>query len=100
MPKFSFIQKHQLSKNDAKIRLSKLVDELKVNFHSFMKNPQESWEDYTAHFSFEMSGGKIQGKVIVFDDEAQLEISYPLILTPFRGMVEKEIKRKAEELLS
>lgn len=100
MPKFTFKHKHQLTIDDAKYRLSKLIVELKSDFGSMIKNPQESWNNYTANISFEISGGKIDGIVKLVDDEAILEISYPIILMPFRNLVEKEIKKKAMELLA
>jgi len=100
MPKFTFKHKHQLTIDDAKYRLSKLIDELKIDFGSFIHNPKESWTEYNALFSFEISGGKVDGVVKLVEDEAFLEISYPFILMPFKNLVEKEIKRKAIELLS
>lgn len=100
MPKFTFKHKHQLTIDDAKYRLSKLIEELKIDFGSFIRNPKESWTDYIAQFSFEISGGRVDGIVKLIEDEALLEISYPIILIPFRNIVEKEIKRKAIELLS
>ena len=100
MPKFKFTQTHSLGHDEAKNRLSKLVDKMKEDFKNLISNAEEHWEDNTAFFSFKIYGATVKGKVEVTKENADLEIEYPLTMAPFKSMVEKEIRKKAEELLS
>ncbi len=100
MPRFNFTQSHKLGTEEAKNRLSQLVDKLKEDFKNMIHEPEQHWEENLAHFSFRIYGGIIKGRVKVENEQAYLEIEYPFTLAPFKGMVEKEIRTKAEELLS
>lgn len=100
MPKFNFTQAHKLGKTEAKNRLSQLVEKLKDDFKNLISDADEKWYGDLAEFTFKIYGATVKGSVKVNEDKADLEINYPLTMAPFKTMVEKEIKKKAEELLS
>jgi len=100
MPKFSFTQAHKLGRAEAKNRLSQLVETLKEDFKNLLSDADEKWIGDLAEFTFKIYGATVKGKVKVNEDKADLEINYPLTMAPFKGMVEKEIRKKAEDLLS
>jgi hypothetical protein len=99
MPVLEFTEKHNLPKNEAKLRLTGIVDSLVKEYSELISKPQIAWEGYTAYFSYQLMGKMIKGVMEVYDKKVILRIEYFLFLRPFKSIVLKETRKRAKALL-
>ena len=90
---------HVLPKQEAKTRISKLIEELKTEHRDKISDEYENWNGDSADFGFKVSGMKITGKLIIRDSDVEINGKLPFLAIPFKSQIENLIREKAEELL-
>lgn len=100
MPKFIHTQPHKLDAEEARKRVSKLIDDLKSSFGSAISNVESKWVDNTLEYSFKVMGSNITGNVEVMPDNARLSVVYPIFFAMYSSTLESTIRKKAAELLA
>ena len=99
MPLFEFTERHNLSKNEAKIRLTGIVDSLINEFRGLISMPQISWKGDTARFSYKLMGKTIEGILKINQKKVVVRIQYPLFMRPFKSVVMEVTRKRAKALL-
>jgi hypothetical protein len=75
---------HGLKRDEAKQALKKAFESYRERFSKY--NPQATWtDDYTAEFSFNAKGLRLEGKVTVEEDVMDVELDVPMVLRVFKG---------------
>ncbi|KRE87248.1 polyhydroxyalkanoic acid synthase [Rhodanobacter sp. Soil772] len=88
MPKIDIRRPHQLSIAEARA----VVDQVAARMHEkFGMNGR--WQDDTLLFS----RPGVSGSIAVGSDAIQVKAELGLMLTPLKGIVEQEIRRKLDE---
>ncbi len=91
---------HQLSKEEAQVRIRQLLTNLKEQQADKVSDVKETWEGDHATFSFSIKGFDISGGIKVNADSVDIEGELPFALSFFKGMVADLISAKAKELLA
>ncbi|MBW2194947.1 MAG: polyhydroxyalkanoic acid system family protein [Deltaproteobacteria bacterium] len=100
MPRMNISVPHQLSVKEATKRIKNLVMEFKTQIGDKVTDVNESWVNDAACFSFRILGFLVEGNLYVKASEIRLDGKFPIAALPFKGMVERDIKEKAQVLLS
>ena len=100
MPRMNISVPHELSVNEATKRIKNLIMEFKAQHGDKVTDVKEAWVDVTACFSFRVLGFFVEGNLYVKASEIHLDGKFPIAAIPFKGMVERDIKEKAQVLLS
>jgi putative polyhydroxyalkanoate system protein len=88
MPKIDIRRPHQLSIAEARA----VVDQVAARMHEKF-GMDGRWQDDTLLFS----RPGVSGSIAVSSDAIQVKAELGLMLTPLKGMVEQEIRRKLDE---
>ena len=100
MPKIKVSVPHQLGQDEAKTRISKLIAESRDQFGGKVTNLAEAWNGYMDNFRFRAMGFDVDGQLDVQPNEVRIEVNLPWAALPFKGRVESEILKHAQELLA
>lgn len=100
MPDMSISVPHRLSQKEAAKRIKNLIEKLRSQFGDRASNLQESWQGYTGTYSFEVMGFAVSGKLQVGDSDVTMEGKFPFAALPFKGRIEKTVRKNLEELLA
>lgn len=100
MPNIKLSVPHQLTPDEAKSRVSRLIAESRGKFGDKVSNLQEAWTGNVDHFSFKAMGFAVDGKLEVQATAVAIDINLPWAALPFKSRLESEIVRHAEELLA
>jgi hypothetical protein len=100
MPKMTINVPHRLSEEEALTRIKTLLGDLKQRHGDHITEVKEVWQGNRADFSFKAMGFSTAGTLSVTPTEAELSGSLPFAALPFKGRIEGEIRKRAEELLS
>ena len=99
MPKMNMVVPHNLGKEEALVRIKKLLGELKTQYGDQIQNLQESWSGDEGMFSFSAMGFSVSGKLVVGPSRVELTGNLPFAALPFKGRIERTIRERAVELL-
>jgi len=99
MPKLEIKVTHELTQQEALVRIKKVLPELKVQHADRISNIEESWSGNTGNFKFKVSGFKVSGSLLVEDTYVLIKGEIPFLALPFKGQIEDIIKQKVGELL-
>ncbi|HEY8328319.1 MAG TPA: polyhydroxyalkanoic acid system family protein [Rhodanobacter sp.] len=88
MPKIDIRRPHQLSIAEARA----VVDQVAARMHEKF-GMDGRWQDDTLLFS----RPGVSGSIAVGTDAIQVKAELGLMLTPLKGMIEQEIRRKLDE---
>lgn len=99
MPKIKLSVPHRLNQDEARSRVTRLIAESKEKFGDHVSDLQESWNGNLDNFSFRAMGFSVEGQLDVQPAEVRIEINFPWAALPFKGRVESEIVKHANELL-
>ncbi|MES2331775.1 MAG: polyhydroxyalkanoic acid system family protein [Bacteroidota bacterium] len=99
MAHFDMSIPHQLSKEDALIRIKNLLSETKKQHGDKISNLQEEWRDNIGAFSFTVMGFDVSGILTVNEDTIGLDADLPFAASLFKGKIRDIISEKAGELL-
>lgn len=88
MPKIDIRRPHQLSITDARAVVDKVAARMREKF-----GMEGQWEGDTLRFS----RPGVSGSIAVESEAIQVRAELGMMLTPLKGMVEQEIRRKLDE---
>lgn len=88
MPKIDIRRPHQLSIEEARAVVDKVAARMQEKF-----GMQGRWQGDTLEFS--RSG--VSGTIAVGSDAIEVKAELGMMLSPLKGMVEQEIRRKLDE---
>lgn len=88
MPKIDIRRPHQLSIEEARAVVDKVAARMQEKF-----GMQGRWQGDTLQFS--RSG--VSGTIAVGSDAIEVKAELGMMLSPLKGMVEQEIRRKLDE---
>lgn len=100
MPKIKLSLPHQLSPDEARTRISKLLADTRSKFGDQLSDVQETWNGNTDTFSFRALGFSVDGRLEVQPGEVSVDMNLPWAALPFKGRIESEIRRHGEQLLA
>ena len=100
MPKINLSVAHNLSQEDAKIRIARLMADSRSRFAGRVSNVAESWNGYADAFSFDAMGFSVSGHLEVQPSQVLIEMTVPWAAYPFKARIESEILTHAKELLA
>ncbi len=100
MPRFTSEVEHQLGKDEALLRLKKLLEQVRRQYSEFVTELNGDWADNVLTFSLKTYGFKIDGTLTVDDQLAHLSGSLPFAALPFRGKIEQSIMSELRRELS
>lgn len=99
MPKIDMSVPHSLTQEEAKKRISHLIEDSKTRFAGKVNNVSESWSGYVDSFSFEAMGFSVSGKLDVQPAQVRILIELPWAAAMLKGRIESEIRNQAQQLL-
>lgn len=88
MPKIDIERPHQLPVADARAVVEKVADRMQEKF-----GIEGQWQGDTLHFS----RPGVTGSIAVTPALVQVKAELGMMLSPLKGMVEQEIRRKLDE---
>lgn len=88
MPKIDIHQTHQLPLEQARAKVDQVAQRMLEKFDT-----TSHWKNDTLHFS--RSG--VKGSIAVTADSVDVHAELGMMLSPLKGMVEQEIRRKLTE---
>lgn len=104
MPKSEIAVTHRLKQEEALKRIKTLLSKVKEKHGKEFKILKEEWKLDKCDFSISVSAKgapvAVSGTLIVGQSEVKLSAEYPITATPFKGMVESELKKQAQALLA
>jgi hypothetical protein len=100
MPGFKVSVLHNLSQEDAVLRLKNVIRDLQNRFADKISNVEQSWSGNSAKYSFEVMGFPVSGSLKIHPEKVQLEGKIPFIALPFKERIEKTIRDQMTTLLS
>jgi hypothetical protein len=90
---------HRLGKQEATRRLKTGLGDARVNYARLLTIEEESWTDDTVQFRVRALGQTAAGKIDVFDDRVQLEVTLPWLLAKFAEVVAPTIRKQGTLML-
>ena len=91
---------HQLSKEEAKQRIQKLLSNLKEEQRDIISHIEENWVGDDCNFNFTAKGFDVSGTLQVNPDHVDITGELPFALSFFKGMISDVIEQKAKTLLT
>lgn len=91
---------HQLSKEEAKQRIQKLLSNLKEEQKDMISHINEEWTGDDCTFNFTAKGFDVSGTLQVNPDHVAITGELPFALSFFKGMISDVIEQKAKTLLT
>ncbi|MBL8025953.1 MAG: polyhydroxyalkanoic acid system family protein [Fibrobacteres bacterium] len=85
--------RHKLSESDAAKRIKTRISELKKEYS--ISGMSTKWKGSTLSFSYK----GVEGEMVVSSESVDIEAKVPLLLRPFTGKAEKEIKKELKYIL-
>lgn len=98
MPNITLSIPHQLSREDAKKRVSELVAQVRQQFGN-VGQVTESWNGNNLQFSINMMGMSVSGHIAVELQVVRVEIVLPPALAMLAGGMKQTIEQEAKKLL-
>lgn len=100
MPKINLSVPHQLSQDEAKERISRLIAEGRAQAADQVSDVVENWSGYVDTLSFRARGFAVQGRIEVHPARVAVEMHLPFAAFPFKSRIEQELRERAERLLA
>lgn len=91
---------HNLPANEAKARISRLLDGVKNNYGDTISNLSQSWSGNENRFSFTAKGFKISGTMQLKESLVALDLKLPLAALIMKGKIKSIIENEAKRVLS
>jgi len=100
MPAMSLSVPHKLGKDEATVRMQKLMARLKEKYGDQYKELEETWSEDAVQFAFSSYGMKIKGDLLIGEEAVDLQGEIPFAAMMFKGRIEKEVRETLERFLS
>lgn len=99
MPQFAVTVPHSLGREDARIRLDRLIERMRSQHGDQLGNMQGGWVADVLNFSFSAMGMAVSGAMDVRDDQVSVQGRLPLAAAFFRGKIEQTIRSELRNVL-
>lgn len=99
MPSLDMTIPHDLEKDEALMRIKRMLVQLKQEKGDMIEDLREDWDENSCKFSFVVMGSSISGTFENGDNEVRISADLPFAASLFKGKIESVIREKAEELL-
>jgi putative polyhydroxyalkanoate system protein len=99
MPNLTISIPHQLGRTEAKRRIDELASHLQDQSGGMFKGVQQRWDGDTLHFAVSAAGQSISGTALVNEQNVNLDIALPWMLSLLAGTVKKQVEQQARDLL-
>lgn len=99
MPKFSLEVPHNLSADEARMRLERFVESLQARFQDKVSDLSQSWDGNTLSFGFKTFGFKIAGAIASLEKKLDVTGDLPMTAMMFKGKIESEIREQLARLM-
>src|SRR5579862_6864098 len=100
MPKINLSIPHQLSQDEAKERIARLIAENRAKAFDGISDLAENWSGYVDTFSFRYRGFAVTGKLEAQEAQIVVNVDLPFMALPFKGRIEQEMLTCARQLLA
>ena len=100
MAKIKFEITHQLSQQEALLRVKNLLGEVKSQFADTISNLSEEWNNNSGVFKFKAMGFSVSGTLCVTDKAVEIHGELPFAAIMLRGRIESAIRAKAETIFA
>lgn len=90
---------HQLPIAEAVTRLQNFLEEVRREHADRVSNVQGDWQGETLQFGFTAMSMKINGNLVVREEEVHVSGNLPFAASLFRGTIESTIRGELEKLL-
>src|SRR5688572_10177248 len=100
MPSIKLSLPHKLGADEAKKRITNLINETKEKFGNQVCNVRESWNGNRGDFGFKAMGFDVTGNLLVHPATVDVEINLPFAALPFKGKIERDLSTRAKALLA
>jgi hypothetical protein len=100
MPNLNMTIAHQLSQDEALMRIKAMLTKIKTANPDKINEVKEIWSGYSGEFSFMVQSFLFSGKITVEPNQVRLEAELPYIAMLFKPKIEETIRQEAEKLLT
>ncbi len=98
MAKFNIAVDHELTRQDAVLKLRTFSDSLRSEVHGHVSEVEEQWdENGNLSFSFRALGFKVSGQMVTCETQVTVVGTLPFAALPFRGAIESQVAKKHKE---
>jgi hypothetical protein len=91
---------HTLSKEEAKHRIEKLIEQLRQEHGNELQNLVVDWSDYTAHIRLQARGYSTAGSLEIKDSVVDLDFYVPFLLQVFGKKIKSVIHERLQQSLA
>jgi hypothetical protein len=99
MPSLSVAVSHDLRREEAVDRLKAQFGHLRDRFGQDVSDLVEEWDGHVLRFGFTTYGIRIQGTLTSGDSQVSVAAQLPLMATPFKGAIERQIRSELERIV-
>lgn len=99
MAKMTIRVPHALLQDAAVARAKEILGDVQREHGDMVSNVSEKWDGNTCSFSLSVMGNDIEGTIVVGDSDLNLSAKVPFMATFFKGRIEQEIRKVAEDRL-
>ena len=90
---------HRLGRQEASRRLKNGLGQARANYAQWLAIEEEVWNGDTVQFRVRALGQSAGGRVDVFDDHVQLEVTLPWLLAKFAEKLVPAIRKEGTLML-
>jgi hypothetical protein len=90
---------HRLGKQEATRRLRSGLGDARANYARLFTIEDESWSGDCVQFRVRALGQSADGKIDIFDDHVQLEVTLPWLLARFAEAIAPAIRKQGTLML-
>lgn len=100
MPNIEMSIPHSIGKEEAMIRIQKLLGNVQQRFAGQLKDVSQDWNDNEGTFSFSVMNMPVSGRLTVNNSDVALDGKLPLAASLFQGKIKEVIMEEAKKVLS
>jgi monoamine oxidase len=99
MPTFTTEVTHQLSQQEAMVRLDNLIQQVAQKFEQQLSAVDCTWTSNVLGFSLTTKGVTVKGTMTVHANVVQVHGKLPLVALPFRGTIQQSLAQELTQAL-
>lgn len=93
------VRAHNMTRKAAVDKIVSSFDEFVSGFDDTVSGVSHAWTDSTLDFEFRARGLNFKGTLDVTDSDYEIELSIPLALRPFEGLVAEKLEEGLDDFL-
>ena len=93
------VKAHNMTQEAAVDKIVSSFDELVSGFDDTVSGVSHAWTDSRLDFEFRARGLNFKGTLDVTDTDYEIELSIPLALRPFEGLVAEKLEEGLDDFL-